>query len=49
MSIVYSKSMIMRQRTQMKQKTFQKDYGSDLFHAVLFLLALFTILWYLKI
>lgn len=33
----------------MKQKSLQKDYGKDLYHAILFLLALFAVLWYFKI
>jgi hypothetical protein len=33
----------------MKQKKLEKDHGRDLFQAVLILLALFGLLWYLKI
>jgi hypothetical protein len=33
----------------MKQKEIQKDYGADLLHAVVFLLALLAVLWFMKI
>ncbi|MDB5195984.1 MAG: hypothetical protein JWP88_354 [Flaviaesturariibacter sp.] len=33
----------------MKQKSLHKDHGKDLYHAILFLLALLALLWHFKI
>ena len=36
-------------RTSVKQKTVEKDYGKDLLNAILFLIGLLGILWYLNV
>ena len=33
----------------MKQKQVEKDYGQDLLHTIVFLIALLGVLWYLKV
>lgn len=33
----------------MKEKSIQKDHGKDLFQVLVFLIALFGVLWYLQI
>jgi nucleoside permease NupC len=32
-----------------KVKTVEKDYGQDLLHTIIFLIALLAVLWYLKV
>jgi hypothetical protein len=38
----------MKQR-KTSAKTFEKDHGKELFDAILFLIALFMILWYFNV
>ena len=33
----------------MKQKQIEKDHGKDLYHSILFLLAVLAFLWYVNI
>lgn len=33
----------------MEQKQIQKDHGKDLYQAIIFLFAVLSILWYLKL
>ncbi len=33
----------------MKQKPAERDYGKDLYHTIIFLIALLAVLWYFKL
>jgi hypothetical protein len=39
----------MKQKRALKHKTYGRDHGKDLFDAIIFLMLLLTVLWYLQV
>jgi hypothetical protein len=39
----------MKQKSIEKVESIERDYGQDLLHVIVFLIALLAVLWYLKV